>query len=48
MKALHAQLIKAMQDLGDEFPAIAKKLNQPSKDPSAAITALFGAHASRS
>jgi hypothetical protein len=45
VKALHAQLVKAMDDLGDEFPDVAKKLNSSSKDPSAAITALFGAHA---
>ena len=45
VKALHAQLIQAMEDLGNEFPDIAKKLNSSSKDPSAAITALFGAHA---
>ena len=45
MKALHARLIQAMEDLGDEFPDIAKKLNSSGKDPSAAITALLGAHA---
>ena len=45
VKGLHAQLIQAMDDLGDEFPDIAKKLNSaPKNDPSAAITALFGAH----
>jgi hypothetical protein len=45
VKELHAQLIQAMHDLGDEFPDIAKKLNSASKDdPSAAITALIGAH----
>jgi hypothetical protein len=45
VKALHARLIKAMDDLGDEFPDIASSLNKSGKDPSAAITALFGAHA---
>lgn len=45
VKALHVRLIKAMQDLGDEFPAIASKLNSSGKDPSSAIAALFGAHA---
>jgi hypothetical protein len=45
VKQLHAQLIKAMDDLGDEFPGIAKSLNASGKDPSSAITALFGAHA---
>jgi hypothetical protein len=39
---LHAQLIQAMNDVGDEFPDIAKKL-KATKDPSAAIAALFGA-----
>jgi len=45
VKQLHARLIKAMDDLGDEFPRIASSLNKSGKDPSAAITALFGAHA---
>jgi hypothetical protein len=45
VKALHARLIKTMDDLGDEFPAIAEKLNKAGKDPNAAIAALFGAHA---
>jgi hypothetical protein len=45
VKQLHARLIKAMNDLGDEFPAIAAKLNKSGKEPSAAIAALFGAHA---
>jgi hypothetical protein len=45
VKPLHAQLIKAMDDLGDEFPRIANSLNNSGKDPSTAITALFGAHA---
>jgi len=45
VKQLHAQLVNAMDDLGDEFPSIAAKLNKSGKDPSAAITALFGAHA---
>ncbi len=34
-----------MNDLGDDFPAIAKQLNSSGKDPSAAISALFGAKA---
>jgi hypothetical protein len=42
---IHADLIKTMNDLGDGFPAIAKQLNSSGKDPSAAITALFGAKA---
>ena len=33
-----------MDDLGDEFPDIAKKL-KATKDPSAAISLLFGAKA---
>jgi hypothetical protein len=45
VKQLHARLIKAMDDLGVEFPHIASSLNKSGKDPSAAITALFGAHA---
>ncbi len=45
VKDLHARLITAMQDLGDEFPDIADKLNNSGKDASAAISALFGAHA---
>jgi hypothetical protein len=45
VKQVHARLIKAMDDLGDEFPGIAAKLNKSGKDPSAAIKALFGAHA---
>ena len=45
VKDLHAQLIQAMDDLGDEFPDLAKKLNSSGKDPSKAISALFGAHA---
>jgi hypothetical protein len=45
VKGLHAKLVKAMNDLGDEFPDIAEKLNNVSKDPSAVIKALFGAHA---
>jgi hypothetical protein len=44
-KSLHARLVKAMDDLGNEFPGIADKLNKSGKDPSAAIKALFGAHA---
>ena len=42
IKDLHLQLVGAMNDLGDEFPDIADSLNN-TKDPSAAITALFGA-----
>jgi hypothetical protein len=42
---IHADLIKTMNDLGDGFPAIAKQLNSSGNDPSAAITALFGAKA---
>jgi hypothetical protein len=42
VKALHARLIGAMNDLADEFPDIASKLKS-TKDPSAAIAALFGA-----
>lgn len=45
VKALHARLISAMDDLADEFPDIADKLNKSGKDASAAIAALFGAHA---
>jgi hypothetical protein len=45
VKALHARLITTMDELGDEFPDIADKLNRPGKDPSAAISALFGAKA---
>jgi hypothetical protein len=43
IKALHARLISVMNDLGDEFPSIADKLNKAKDDPSAAIAALFGA-----
>ena len=39
---LHQQLITALNDFADEFPGIAKKL-KTTKDPSTAITALFGA-----
>lgn len=42
VKALHARLIGAMNDLADEFPDIASKL-KTTKDPSTAIAALFGA-----
>jgi len=45
VKQIHADLVKTMNDLGDSFPAIAKQLNSSGKDPSAAITALFGAKA---
>jgi hypothetical protein len=45
VKPLHAQLIKAMDDLGDEFPGLAARLNKSSKDPTALISAFFGAHA---
>ena len=44
-KSLHARLINAMNDLGNEFPGIADKLNKSGKDPGKAISALFGAHA---
>jgi hypothetical protein len=42
---LHARLIKAMNDVADEFPDIAKTLNeaQGTKDVQAALSALFGA-----
>jgi hypothetical protein len=43
IKALHTRLVTAMNDLGDEFPSIADKLNKANDDPSAAIAALFGA-----
>ncbi len=42
IKALHTRLVGVMNDLGNEFPGIADKLNN-AKDPSAAIAALFGA-----
>ena len=45
VKQIHADLVKTMNDLGDDFPAIAKQLNSSGKDPSAAINALFGAKA---
>jgi len=45
VKQLHAQLVKTMNDLGDEFPSIADKVNSSGKDPGAAVSALFGAHA---
>ena len=45
VKQTHADLVKTMNDLGDDFPAIAKQLNSSGKDPSAAINALFGAKA---
>ena len=45
VKQIHADLVKTMNDLGDDFPAIAKQLNSSGKDPSAAIKALFGAKA---
>ena len=44
VKDLHTGLVGAMNDLGDEFPGIAEKLNS-TKDPSAAIAALLGAKA---
>jgi hypothetical protein len=43
VKSLHVRLTKAIQDLGDQFPAIAKRLNAAGKDPSKAIAVLFGA-----
>ncbi len=42
IRDLHVRLVAAMRQLADEFPAIADKLRS-SKDPSAAIGALFGA-----
>jgi hypothetical protein len=42
VKALHRRLVGAMNDLADEFPGIARKLND-AKDPSEAIAALFAA-----
>jgi hypothetical protein len=42
VKQLHGRLIKALDDLGDEFPDIAKKLNSAG-DASAGIAALLGA-----
>ncbi len=41
VKALHARLVKAMTDFGNEFPQIAKRL-KAAKDPSTAISALLG------
>jgi hypothetical protein len=48
VKGLHARLITTMNELGDEFPGIADKLNKSGKDPSEAIQALFGAKAIQS
>jgi hypothetical protein len=45
LKQLHARLIKAVDDLGNEFPRIASSLSKSGKDPTAAFTALLGAHA---
>lgn len=45
VEQIHADLVKTMNDLGDSFPAIAKQLNSSGKDPSAAVTVLFGAKA---
>jgi hypothetical protein len=42
VKKLHADLVRAINDIADEFPDIAAKL-KATKDPSAAITILFGA-----
>jgi hypothetical protein len=42
VKALHQRLIGAMNDLADEFPGIARKLNE-AKDATEAIAALFAA-----
>jgi hypothetical protein len=42
--SLHRQLIQAVNDLADEFPGLLKKL-RGTKDPSAALTTLFGAKA---
>jgi len=43
VKQLHARLIKALDDLGDEFPSLAKKLNSSKKNASDAVATLFGA-----
>jgi hypothetical protein len=45
VKQLHARLIKAMDDLGNEVPRIASSLSKSGKDPTAAFTAVLGAHA---
>lgn len=45
VKAIHADLVKTMNDLGDGFPAIAKQLNSSGNDRSAAVSALLGAKA---
>lgn len=42
VKQLNADLASAMDDIGDEFPDIARRLKE-TKDPSAAIGILFGA-----
>jgi hypothetical protein len=44
VKQLHAQLIKAVNDVADELPSIAANLNKASKDVSA-LPAFLGAHA---
>ena len=43
VKSLHVRLANALDDLGDAFPGLAKKLNAAQKDPQAAVKALFGA-----
>jgi hypothetical protein len=42
VKGLHARLITTMNELGDEFPDIAKKANS-AKDPGAGLAAFLGA-----
>jgi hypothetical protein len=44
VRTLHAQLITALDDFGDEFPALAKKLNS-TKDASVGLSTFLGAHA---
>ena len=39
---LHTRLVKAMQGLADDLPSLVAQIDT-AKDPSAAITALFGA-----
>jgi hypothetical protein len=43
VKSLHDRLANALDDLGDAFPALAKKLNAAKNDPEGAVKALFGA-----
>lgn len=44
VQALHDRLTQAMGQLADDFPDIAKRLEE-AKDPTAAISALLGARA---